>query len=268
MAKTKDILAKLWARRNSDSVLIRDIFHGRIVEYLPTEQPCISNLQADMLVRNDQGEIHHVEFQATHEADFAFRMLKYLVYFRDEHRQPIHQCVFYIGHEPMRLEPVFEELGTTHRLRIVNLQEYDSAHLLASPEWADNLWALGARGEPPLVLDEILMRLAGLRGEEQKSAFAALTAYSCILKLDELLNLKLKEHPMLDINFEDSAVIRPLMEKAARRGRQEQLLDQLGEKFGALPTAASERVHRATPEELDRWARRFVRANSLEETFE
>ncbi len=66
-----------------------------------------------MLVRNDRGEIHHVEFQATHEADFAFRMLKYLVYFREEHRQPIHQCVFYIGHEPKRLQAVFEELGTT-----------------------------------------------------------------------------------------------------------------------------------------------------------
>ncbi len=73
---------------------------------------------------------------------------------------------------------------------------------------------------------------------------------------------------MLDINLEDSAVIRPLIEKAERRGRQEQFLDQLGEKFSALPPAVSERVHRATPEELGRWARQFVRANSLEETFE
>ena len=32
---------------------------GKIAEYLPTEQPQISNRQADMLVRNERGELHH-----------------------------------------------------------------------------------------------------------------------------------------------------------------------------------------------------------------
>ncbi len=74
----------------------------------------------------------------------------------------------------------------------MNLQDYDSADLLASPEWADNLWALAARGDRPLVLEAILIKLQALRGEEQKAALAERNAYSVVLKLDELLILKLK----------------------------------------------------------------------------
>ncbi len=97
MAKTKDTLSKVWLRRASEGILSRRLCGGRIAEQLPTEQPQISNRQVDMLVRNDQGQIHHVEFQATQEPGFAFRMLDYWVYFRREYGQPVHQRVFYIG---------------------------------------------------------------------------------------------------------------------------------------------------------------------------
>ena len=107
-------------------------------------------------MRNEQGELRHVEFQASNELEFEFRMLDYWVYFRREHRQRVRQCVFYIGSEPMRLNPFFEEDGTRHEFEIVNLQEYESSELLASPDWGDNLWALGAKGERPVVLTAIL----------------------------------------------------------------------------------------------------------------
>ena len=108
MAKTKDILCKVWRKRGSGGILSRRVCGGNIAEHLPTEQPQISNRQADMLVRNEQGELHHVEFQASNELEFAFQMLDYWVYFRREYGQPVRQCVFYIGREPMRLQPFFE----------------------------------------------------------------------------------------------------------------------------------------------------------------
>ena len=74
-----------------------------------------------MLVRNEHGEIHHVEFQATNEPEFPLRMLDYWVYFRREHRKPVWQCLFYIGVEPLRMPPFFEEGGTRHEFEIVNL---------------------------------------------------------------------------------------------------------------------------------------------------
>src|SRR5450432_970882 len=103
MSKTKDILSKVWLRRGTDGILSRRLCDGKIVEHLPTEQPQISNRQVDMLVRNDQGHAQHVEFHATNDSELPFRMLDYWVYFRREYAQPLRQCVFYIGNEPMRL---------------------------------------------------------------------------------------------------------------------------------------------------------------------
>ena len=266
MAKTKDILCKVWMRRGSGGILSNRMCGGKIAEYLPTEQPQISNRQADMLVCNEQGELRHVEFQASNELEFEFRMLDYWVYFRREHRQRVRQCVFYIGSEPMRLKPFFEEDGTRHEFEIVNLQEYESSELLASPDWGDNLWALGAKGERPIVLTAILAKLKAMKGEEQQSALAELTAFSGILRLDDLLNQKLKEFPMLDLDLRENAVVRPLIEEGRQQGRQDLLLDLLAEKFGALPAWASERVHKASAGELDRWARRVLRSTTLEDT--
>jgi hypothetical protein len=268
MPKTKDILSKVWLRRGTDGILSRRLCGGKIIEQLPTEQPRISNRQVDMLVRNDLGVIRHIEFQASNDPDFAFRMLEYFVYLQGEFGQPIEQSVFYIGSEPMRLQPKYETASTTHRFEIINLQEYSAAELLASPDWGDNLWALGANGDRPVVLGEVLVRLAGLPSEERESALAELTALSGILKLDSLLQQRLKEFTMLDYDLRENAVVRPLIEEAERIGRQGQLLFLLAEKFGPLPDWVKERVQVASSPELDRWARRFVHTNSLNQTFE
>ena len=225
-----------------------------------------------MLARNDKGEIRHNEFQATNELDVPFRMLSYWVYFRREFGHGVRQCVFYIGNEPMRLPAEFAEGRTTHAFDIVNLQDYDAAELLASPDWGDNLWALGAKGDRAVVLGEILSKLKVMTGEEQESALAELTAFSLILKVDELLAQKLKETPMLTIDLRESAVIRPLIEEGRQEGRQEGredlLIDLLTEKFGPLPASSIERLRDASAEQVNRWARRVLRANTLEETFE
>ena len=271
MPKTKDILCKVWLRRGSDGILSRRLCgEARITEQLSTEQPQISNRQADMLVRNDRGELKHIEFQASNEAEFPFRMLEYWVYFRRVHGQRVKQRVFYIGAEPMRLEAVFQEDETSHGFEIVNLQDYQAADLLASPDWGDNLWALGAQGDRPAVLREILVKVMALEREDRESALAELTAFSGILKLDDLLQQRLKEFPMLDIDLADNAVLRPLIEKGRQEGRQEGrqalLLDLLSERFGTLPGWVPDRVHGGSSEQLDRWARLVLRSGSLEET--
>src|SRR5438445_10732590 len=112
----------------------------------------------------------------------------------------------------MRLKAVFEEGQTIHGFDIVNLQEYEAADLLASKDCGDNLWALGAKGDRPVVLQQILSKLSVMMRAEQDSALAELTAFSGILKLDELLNQKLKEFPMLAIDLRENAVVRPLIE--------------------------------------------------------
>ena len=164
--------------------------------------------------------------------------------------------------------------------------------MLASPDWGDNLWALGAKGDRLDALRKIILKLVQINDREQRAAaLAELTAFSGILKLDEPLEQNLQEFPVLDIDLKQNAVIRPLLEAAEAQGRKEgrsegrnegriegrneghnegrqaQLLAQLEEKFGPLPTATIERVQKANVDEIDRWARRILRANSIEETF-
>lgn len=123
-----------------------------------------------MLVRNDAGALRHVEFQASNEAEFPFRMLRYWVYFREKHERPVKQCVFYLGSEPMRLPSFFEENGTRHEYEVVNLHDYQASELLASDDWGDNLWALGAQGDSPIVLREILEKLSRFSGDRRSPA--------------------------------------------------------------------------------------------------
>ena len=149
MAKTRDILCKVWLRRGSNGILSQRICGGRIADQLPTEQPQISNRQADMLVRNERGELHHVEFQSFNEAEFPFRMLEYWVYFRREYGQRIRQCMFYIGSETLRMPAFFEEDGTRHPFEIVNLQDYEASELLASEDWGTIFGHWGQRGSGP-----------------------------------------------------------------------------------------------------------------------
>ena len=84
-----------------------------------------------------------------------------------------------------------------------------------------------------------------------------------------------------DINLEENAVVRPLLEKrhrevwqkglqegrqeGRREGRRDLLLSLLVEKFGALPLTAAERVRTAPVERLDRWASRVLRSSTLDE---
>jgi len=47
------------------------------------------------------------------------------------------------------------------------------------------------------------------------------------------------------------------------------LSNMLGtQKFGPLPERAKDQVHRASAEQLDRWARRLLRSTSLEDTLD
>ena len=73
----------------------------------------------------------------------------------------------------------------------------------------------------------------------------------------------------------DETLRRMWMEKHERlardegrmEGRQELLLQQLAWRFGELPQAITERVNRATGDELEHWGKRILGAASLDDVF-
>ena len=200
-------------------------------------------------------------------------MLEYYGYLVRVHKQHITQVVLYLGKEPLRLQCAFTSPSIDFRFEIVNPREYDSEPLLASEDWADNVLAVLAKGEPERLLEVVLRRLRVMKSEDQDLAVGTLVLLSGILGMEETVSARLKEVGM--INVMENKVLGPLilqrMEQKGRsegnqEGRQDLLQEQLSEKSGTLPVWVVQRLQAASAEDLHTWAKRILRATTLEET--
>ena len=57
------------------------------------------------------------------------------------------------------------------------------------------------------------------------------------------------------------------LEKGIEKGQRALLVRQLTRRFGALPTAVSDRVAQASPAEIERWSDRILDAAALDDVF-
>ena len=253
MAQPYDVSLKALFLIESDGIIRRRLFGGKVVEVLPTEQPQVYNHRADLVLRTDVGRLHQIEFQAGNESGFARRMLGYYVHLEGEYGDHVTQTVLYMGREPMRLENTYETPTLQFRFAIVNLRELDAVPLLESPDWVDNVLALLAMGSPERALEVVLPRIGKLRGAEQELAAGALTLLSGILGMEEMVGIRLREVGMIDVM--ENKILGPAIrkgleqgleqglkqgieqsrEKGRIQGKQELFRDLLIEKFGPLP---------------------------------
>lgn len=76
------------------------------------------------------------------------------------------------------------------------------------------------------------------------------------------------------INIMENKVLGPLiqqryeqgLEQGLEQGHRMFLMEQLNEKFGAVPVWARERVEKASSEEIHNWVKKILRSASLDET--
>ncbi len=282
MAQNYDVSLKALFLREGDGIIRRRLFGGRVTEHLATEQPQVSNHRADMVVRNEAGELHHVEFHSSNETDFGLRMAEYYVHLVGRHRQEIVQTVLYLGRDPLRMTAGYKSPYMEFRFEIVNLRELDAAPLLESDDWADIALALLANGDKQAALDAAVARLRLMQREDRAWASGILLLLSGILKIEETVNEKIKEAGM--INLLENKVLGPMILQAEETGRikgmeqgMEQGIEQgiekgmntllhelLTEKFGQLPEWATQRLQTASADQLHAWAKRLLHENSLE----
>ena len=268
MAHRYDVSLKSLFLREGDGIIRRLLFGGRVTEHLATEQPQVFNHRADMVVRTENGSLHQVEFQTSNEAGFAVRMLEYYAYLVRVHQQHVVQTVLYLGREALRMERTYVSPSMEFRFEILNLREYDADLLLASPDWADNVLALLAKGEPQTALAVVVARLQAMNAQDQDWAVGTLLQLSGILGMEEIVSERLKEVGM--INLMENKVLAPLIlkqfEAGRQEGRQDMLQEMLAEKFGMLPAWALDRLRGASAEDLHVWAKRILQSGTLEET--
>ena len=273
MAQSYDVSLKVLFLSEGDGIIRRLLFGGgRITEFLPTEQPQISNRRVDLLARTEDRSLRQVEFDASNEAGFALRMLEYYIYLVRRYGEHVAQVVLYLGRDPMRLERTYKSPSLDFRFEIVNLRELDAEPLLASPDWADNVLALLAKGSPEKALDAVIPRIAAMRGDARNWAGGTLLLLSGILDLEATVNSRLQEIGMIDVM--ENKVLGPMIEERLKQkfdqgltqGKQQLLREQLTGKFGPLSPWAEKRLIFASPEDLNVWAQRILTAVSLEET--
>lgn len=264
MAHRYDVSLKSLFLREGDGIIRRLLFGGKVIEFLATEQPQIFNRRADLVVRTEDGSLHHVEFQTSNETGFALRMLEYYAYLARVHKQHISQVVLYLGPEPLRLEPAYTSPSIGFRFEIVNLREFDAEPLLASEDWADNVLALLAKGEPEKALGVVLSRLRAMKSDDQNWAVGTLVQLSGILGMEEIVNDRLTEVGMIDLM--ENKILAPLILRAEQKGQQDLLQELLTEKFGSLPVWALQRLQGASTDDLYTWAKRILHSTTLEDT--
>ena len=272
MAHRYDVSLKSLFLREGDGIIRRLLFGGRVTEHLATEQPQVFNHRADMVVRTEDGSLHQVEFQTSNEAGFAVRMLEYYAYLVRAHQQHVVQTVLYLGREALRMERTYVSPSMEFRFEILNLREYDAELLLASPDWADNVLALLAKGEPQTALAVVVARLQAMNAQDQDWAVGTLLQLSGILGMEEIVSERLKEVGM--INLMENKVLAPLILQQFEAGRSEGrnegpkdlLQEMLTNKFGLLPAWALDRLHGASAEDLHAWAKRILSSATLEDT--
>ena len=166
----------------------------------------------------------------------------------------------------MRLESGFTSPSTAFRFEIVNLLEFDAGPLIESDDWADNALALLAKGGREEALEVALVRLGEMKHEDQMWASGTLVILSGILDMEEAVTDRLREAGM--INIMENKVLGPMILEKIEAGRRDLLREQLIEKFGALPGWAEQRLDAATEADVHTWAKRVLRAESLEATLE
>jgi hypothetical protein len=195
-------------------------------------------------------------------------MLGYYVYYEGTYGEHIVQTVLYIGREPLRMPDRYTTPVLDFRYSIVNLREFDAESLLESPDWVDNVLAILAKGSPERVLAIVLPRIHAMRGEEQELAAGALTLLSGILGMEEILNERLREIGMIDVM--ENKILGPAILKGLEQGRQEGrqnlFRDLLTSKFGPLPEWASSRIASGSDTDFERWTKRILQSDSLEDT--
>ncbi|MFN7921911.1 MAG: hypothetical protein U0Q16_17550 [Bryobacteraceae bacterium] len=105
--------------------LIGEVTGGRqVVEFTNVELPKTIERRADLLMRLDDGEVHHLEFQATNLYRLPYRQGVICFLLAGRHRrQVIGQTVIYLGEAPMRMRSGIDVGAGSCHYRLIDIRE-------------------------------------------------------------------------------------------------------------------------------------------------
>jgi hypothetical protein len=257
MAQQFDVSLKLLFH-HSKGLMARRLFGGPVAEWVNVEQPKVTNLRVDLLVRLEDGSLRDVEVQVKNDPVMARRQAEYYLGFHRLLGEHVEQIVLYVGPEPLRMQPVFETPAMRYEFQLLDIRDVDGEPLLASDDWGDNLLALLTQVDQERVLQRVEQQIRKLKGEEQETAARLFVIVSGIIGLEEAVVRRLN---MIDIM--ENKVLGP----AILKGEGTVVASLLEERFGTLPEWVFEKIANAKEAELLTWAKRVLSASTVNDVF-
>ena len=190
----------------------------RVREFLNVEIPTVLKRIADLLIRLDDGELLHLDFQSTNDPRMAHRagIVGLLL---DQKLGPglaLRQVVLYIGADKMSM-PVSTRVGRIQvAYELIDIREFDAAELIATGNPGDLALALLARNGPAH-LRQILRAAKRLRGHARQRVLVELTVFSGLRHAENRLKMEMKSME-LTLDVEKHPILRDILHQGQAQG--------------------------------------------------
>lgn len=258
-------------------------------EFLNVELPRVSQRRVDLLLSLADDSLLHIEFQGSARPNIPYRMLEYWGLIKGRFHRPLRQVVVFVGPGRWGNGKLVED-GVRFEYETVGLKDLDAKALIETGNPGDLPLALLAGGGDQRV-SEIVSLAAKAKGSARDRLLAQIRILSRLRGISgkvqweiEHMNLHTDIRVIPEIRrFWNKSLAEGVAERVAKalpkavaegvaKGRAEGMAkgmanlfrEQLTIKFGPLPRWAEVRVAEARPHQVQRWAKKILREDTLE----
>jgi hypothetical protein len=253
--------------RSSAPVAIQQLAGAAIAEWLDTELPLVRNARADLVGRDANGRLFHIELQSTNDPDMPIRMACYCLDIRRLHGALPRQILVYVGRDAPNMETELHGPDFLCRYTLVDFRSLDGDRLLASPNIADNLLAILARlRDHKEAIRTIVERIAGLEGSARQEALSQLLILAGLRNLEGEVEKETRHMPVI-IDILENKVLGREYKRGLAEGKAELVRRMIEARFGPLPEWAGGQLAASDPARIDALALRLLQAATLDDLF-
>ena len=247
--------------------LLQQLTRGVAIQaFLNVELPRVQQRRVDLVLSLRDGTILHIELQSTADRFMAYRMLEYWTLIKRRFGRPLRQVVLYVGTAKPAITNRLEEDELRFGYGVMDIREIEADALLTTGNHGDLALAVLAGGGG-VRLREILRQAASVKGSRRDRLAAQILILSGLRGIAGKVEWELK-HMGVVIDITKNPVLMRWRREAITEGRAEGMSRVLRElidtKFGPPPKWALDRLAKAKPAQLERWARKVLTAGTLE----
>ncbi|HXQ25987.1 MAG TPA: hypothetical protein VN822_06240 [Candidatus Acidoferrales bacterium] len=241
-----------------------------VKEFLNVELPKVQERRVDLVLSLEDGSILHIEFQSTNDRNMAYRMVEYWPLIKRRFKRPLRQVVLYVGQARPAIVNRLEEDDLQFSYGVMDIREIEAELLMKSGNHGDLALAVLAGGGDARLRD-ILHQAAAVKGSRRDQLLAKILVLSGLRGIAGKVEWELKRMGVVIDVTKNPVLMRWRREALAEgealgeaRGMSKVLHEQLETKFGPLPKWAADRMAKASPAQVERWAKKVLTAGTLE----